>query len=97
MLYVSIKDFKYKKWEQNKNLMKEIEKKVLFSTSITKLTVKEDTVAYKEMKQMSHEGILEILGHVETGKPRKTLENLWIHTATAPALAQQMFYWWQND
>ena len=60
------------------NLIKEKERKILFSTSITKLTVEEDTVAYKEKRQMSHEGILEILGHVEIGTPRKTLENLWI-------------------
>ena len=71
---------------KNKNLIEEREKKVLFSTSITKLTVEEDKVAYKERNQMSHEGILEILGHVETGKPRETLEKLWIPTATAPAL-----------
>ena len=74
--------------------MKEWEKK---STSTTKLTVEEDTVAYKEINQMSHEGILEILGHVETEKPKKPLENLWIPSATAPALAQQMFNWWRND
>ena len=75
---------------KNKNLMKRREKIILFGISIIKLTVEEDTVAYKEMKQMSHEGILEIMGHVEIGKPRKVLENLWIPTATVPALAQQM-------
>ena len=61
---------------KNKNLIKKSEKKILFSKSIAKFIVEEDTEAYKEIKQMSHEGILEILGHVETGKPRKTLENL---------------------
>ena len=73
-----------------------MEEKVLFSTSITKLIVEEDSRVQGD-EQMSHEGILEIFGHVQTGKPRKTLENLWIHTATAPVLAQQMFNWWQND
>ena len=85
-----IKDFKCKKLVKIRTL-------IIFSTLITKLAVEEDTVVYKETKQMSHEGILEILGHVETGKLRKTLENLWIPTAMAPALAQQMFNWWQND
>ena len=82
---------------KNMNLIKERERKILFSTSIMKLTVEKDTEAYKEKRQMSHEGILEILGHVEIGKPRKTLENLWIPTATSPALAQQIFNWWQNE
>ena len=82
---------------KNRNLMKRREKKILFSTSITKLTVEEDTVAYKEKRQMSHEGILEISGHVVTGKQRKALDNVWIPTATAPALAQQIFNCRQND
>ena len=51
LLYVRMKDFKCKKWEQNKNWMKEREEKVLLSTSITKLTVEEDTIEYKEMNK----------------------------------------------
>ena len=47
---------------KKKNLIKERENEILFSTSITKLTVEKDAVAYKEMKEMSHEGIVEILG-----------------------------------
>ena len=56
---------------ENKNVVKEREKKILFSTLTTKLTVEEDTVAYKEMKQMSHEGILEILNHVRQENRKK--------------------------
>ena len=59
---------------KNKNLIKERKKKILFSTSIRKLTVEEDTEAYKEMKQISHQGIVEILGPIETGKMSKTFE-----------------------
>ena len=42
---------------KDKNWMKRREEKRLLSTLITKLTVEEETVAFKEMKQMSHESI----------------------------------------
>ena len=56
-------------------MMKRRENKILFSTLETQLTVEEDTVAYKEMKQMSHEGMLEILGHLEMENRKKPLKN----------------------
>ena len=55
--------------------MKRRENKILFSTLETQLTVEEDTVAYKEMKQMSHEGMLEILGHLEMENREKPWKN----------------------
>ena len=57
---------------KNKNWMKRQTKKILFSTSIPELTIEEDTVAFKEMKRVSHEDIPEVLDHVETGKITKT-------------------------
>ena len=57
--------------------MKQRGKKRLFSTLTTKLAVEERSVAYNEICRCL---IKFFLGHVETGKPMQTDENLWVAT-----------------